>query len=308
MPALAGCNNQPKESKPGQALASVNGAEITVLQLNEELQRAGVAPAQQEAASKQLLQALIDRQLLQGEAAKEKLDRDPKVMQAIERARALIIAQAYMQKRVGNPTRSTDAEIADYFNKHPEFFSHRKQISMLELVFPSSALTPELKAAADAAKSLEEVAVWLDAHRVKYGRTQVARSTADLAPTLASRLLGMPKGQLFVVKEGERAMLIAIADIKDAPVSLEVASPQIAQFLVNQKNKETAAAELSRLRAAAKINYINKSMAIDPKATPAPLAAPAVAEGTDAPTAAAAPASADPNAKAALERGVAGLK
>ncbi|HEU4371913.1 MAG TPA: SurA N-terminal domain-containing protein, partial [Telluria sp.] len=74
---LSACGNKASASKPGQALASVNGEEITVLQLNEELQRAGVGAGQQDAAGKQLLQALIDRQLLQHEAAREKLERDP---------------------------------------------------------------------------------------------------------------------------------------------------------------------------------------------------------------------------------------
>jgi peptidyl-prolyl cis-trans isomerase C len=295
--SLAGCGDKARESKPGQALASVNGEEITVLQLNEELQRAGVGAAQQDAASKQLLQALIDRQLLESEAAKEKLDRDPKVMQAIERARSLIVAQAYLQKRLGNPVKPTPAEVEDYYNKHPEFFAHRKQFNMNELVIASSDLTPELKAAADGAKSLEEVAVWMDAHKIKYGRTQVARSSADLNPELSAKLLAMAKGQLFVVKEGERSMLISIAEIKEAPVTLEVASQQIGQFLMNKKNKDAAAAELARLRSSAKIEYLNKSMALDAKA---PAGAPA-AGGKAGP----APGS---NDKAALERGVAGLK
>ena len=108
-----------RRAKPGQALASVNGEEITVLQLNEELQRANVAPAKQQAASKQLLQVLIDRQLLQHEAEKEKLDRDPKVMQAVERAQSLIVAQAYMQKRIGSAGQADPAEVEAYFNEHP---------------------------------------------------------------------------------------------------------------------------------------------------------------------------------------------
>jgi peptidyl-prolyl cis-trans isomerase C len=301
---LTACSDKAKESKPGQALASVNGEEITVLQLNEELQRAGISPAQQETASKQLLQSLIDRQLLQSEAAKEKLDRDPKVMQAIERAKALIIAQAYMQKRIGNVARPTDAEIEEYFHKNPGFFSQRKQFNMNELVIASNDLTPELKAAADGAKSIEELAVWLDAHKVKYGRSQVARTTTDLSPELSAKLLGMSKGQLFIVKEGERALLISIAETKDAPVTLAVASPQIGQFLLNQRNKEGAAAELSRLRSTAKIEYINKAMALDAKAAPAP--APATAAQPDG--AATTPAADDAKARAALERGVAGLK
>ena len=42
---LSACGNKARESKPGQALASVNGKEITVLQLNEELQRANLQAA-----------------------------------------------------------------------------------------------------------------------------------------------------------------------------------------------------------------------------------------------------------------------
>jgi EpsD family peptidyl-prolyl cis-trans isomerase len=306
---LTACADKAKEKKPGQALASVNGAEVTVLQLNEELQRAGVTAAQQDTASKQLLQVLIDRQLLQEAAAKENLDRDPKVMQAIDRAKALIIAQAYLQKRIGNVAKPTSAEVEDYFNKNPDFFSNRKQFSMSELVIGANDLTPEVRSAADSAKSLEEVAVWLDAHKIKYGRTQVTRSTADVPPALSAKLLGMPKGQLFVVKEGPRAMFISVTEIKDAPVTLAVAAPQIEQFLMNRKNKELASAELNRLRGDAKIEYLNKSMMPDPKAAPT---APAGGAPSGVPSsvvpAAGAPDRDNSTEKAALDRGVAGLK
>jgi len=331
--ALAGCNRDTPvpETKSGQALASVNGEEITVLQLNEEVQRAGVPAAQQQTASKQLLQALIDRELLETEAAREKLDRDPKVMQAIERARSLIIAQAYMQKRVGDVGRPTEAEIEDYFNKHPQFFANRRQFSMNQLVLPASAVTPELRAAADKARSLEEVAAYLDTRKVAYGRAQVTRSTADLKPELAAKLLSMPKGQLFLVQEGQRALLTSIDEVRDAPVSLAIAAPQIAQYLANRKSKELAQAEIQRLRATAKIDYLNKDLAPDaatpgalPAAAPVSLTGmPATAAHTGLETGATAgdgngagnigpvtgAAEADARAdKAALDRGVAGLK
>lgn len=260
---LAGCNrDKPRaDAGPGQVLASVNGEEITVLQLNEEMQHAGVPAVQQQVAGKQLLQALIDRELLESEAAKEKIDRDPKVRQAIERARSLIIAQAYMQKAVGDTGRPTQTEIEEYFNKHPQFFARRSQLTMRQLVLPASALTPELRAAADKAKSLEEVAAFLDTRQIAYDRTQVTRSTADLKPELASTLLAMPKGKLFLVQEGQRALLIAIDSVRDAPVALDIAAPQIAQYLANRKNKELAQAEIQRLRATAKIEYLNQDLA-----------------------------------------------
>lgn len=295
---MAACGN--KEKKAGQALASVNGEEITVLQLNEEMQRANVQAVQQEAASKQLLESLIDRQLLLNEAVKEKMDRDPKVVQAVERAKSLIIAQAYMQKKIGALPRPGKAEVEAYFEKNPQYFSQRKQFDMRELIIASADMNDALKAAMDAAKSLDDVAAWLDTHQVKYGRTQLSRSSADLAPELSGKLLTMPKGQLFIIREGDRTLLISLVDIKDSPVTLAQAAPQIEQFLANKKTKEVADAELKRLRATAKIEYLNKP------------AAGKDAASTAAPASAAPPASA-PAAPAAVsnemnERGAAGLK
>ncbi|MFC5480647.1 EpsD family peptidyl-prolyl cis-trans isomerase [Massilia suwonensis] len=304
---LAACGDKAPPAKRGQALANVNGEEITVLQLNEEMQRAGVPAARQQQASKQLLQALIDRELLEQSAIGEKLDRDPKVMQALERTRSLIVAQAYLQKRLAKVAPPTPGEVEAYYKEHPEFFDKRKQFSMEQLMLAASDLTPEVRAAADGARSLEEVAVWLDAHGIKYGRAQVTRSTADLTPALSKKLLALPKGQLFSVREGERAMLLSVAEVRDAPVPLTVAAPQIAQFLTTRKNKELAAAEVERLRKAAKIEYLNKDLAqgTAPAAATGPGAAPAQA---GAPTVPAAPkAEAGPD-DAALKRGVAGLK
>ncbi|MRW86266.1 peptidyl-prolyl cis-trans isomerase, EpsD family [Pseudoduganella sp. FT26W] len=295
---LSACGDKAAK-KPGQSLASVNGNEITVLQLNEELQRSGVAPAQQEVASKQLLEALIDRQLLLEQAEKDKLDRDPKVVQAVERAKALILAQAYVQKKVGTIAKPTLAEVEDYYQKNPSFFTGRKQLDMRQLVLASRDVDAPLKTVMDGAKSLEEVATWLDAHKVRYARAQLSRATTDLPQELAGKLLAMPKGQLFIIKEGERSLLISIADIRDTPVSMEAATPQIEQFLVNKRTKEATDAELARLRAAAKIEYLNKPAA--PAAAPA-ASAPAAAPVAPAPApAASAPAE-------AMDRGVAGLK
>jgi EpsD family peptidyl-prolyl cis-trans isomerase len=297
---LSACGQ--KESKPGQSLARVDGEEITVLQLNEEMQRAGVRPAQQEAASKQLLESLIDRQLLLNEAQKEKLDRSPQVVQAVERAKALIVAQAYLQKRVGQPARPTPAEVQEYYQKNPGFFANRKQFDMRQLVLATKDIDDSTKAAIDAAKSLDEAAAWMEQHKIKFVRAQLSRSTADLAPELSAKLMALPKGQLFIVKEGERSMLNAIVDVKDAPVGLDAASGQIEQFLFNKKNKDAADAELQRLRNAAKITYLNGNTA--PAAKPA-----AAAAAASAPAAASGDASGDKAAAdAQAARGVAGLK
>lgn len=273
------CSNK-VEQKPGQALANVNGEEITVMQLNDELSRSNAPATQQEAARKQALESLIDRQLLIGEAAKEKVDRDPRVVQAIERARSVILAQAYMQKRLGTPAKPSAADVEAYYSQNPQFFAQRKHFDMREIVLPTREVTDELKAVMDKTRSLDDVAAWLDQHKVKYQKAQLSRSGSELPPELSAKLLALAKGQLFIVREGERSMLVTIADIRSSPVELDAARPQIEQYLVAKKGKEAAEEEVKRLRASAKIAYINQ---------PSPVAD------------AGAPAT-------ALERGVAGLK
>ena len=282
---LAGCD-ETKTVHEGQALASVNGEEITAMQLNEELERANVAPGQQEALSRQLLAALIDRQLLQNEAVREKLDRDPKVVQAIERARALIVAQAYMQKKVGAIDKPSAAEVAEYYRSHPEFFAKRKQFDMQQLVIDTRDLSDQARKAADGARTLDDMAAWFDASKVKYVRTQATRTTSDLSPDLSAKLKSIAPGQLVLVREGPRSMLIAMTEVKDNPASLALAAPQIEKYLIGKRTREAAEAELARLRSVARITYLNQAMA------PLPAAAPAGAAATDAATA----------------RGVAGLK
>lgn len=258
--AVSGCGDKSHGNKASQSLVSVNGKEITVHQLNEELARANVQAAQKDAASKQILNALIDRQLLEQAAVKAKLDRDPNVMQAVERAKAQIVAQAYLQGRVASIAKPEKAEIEAFYKQNPPLFSERKLVEMEQLLLDSRQINDEFKASLSGFKSLQEVAVWLDAKGVQYDRGEVARSVAELPPQISERLKDARKGQLFVIGMGPRTMLVQMDNVKDNPVSFADASPQIEQLLLNKKRKEPGEAELQRLRTEAKIEYLDGSI------------------------------------------------
>lgn len=252
---LTACGN--KEIKAGQALVKVNGEEITMLQVNDELNRAGVQVEQQEAATKQLLESLIDRQLILAEAARNKIDRTPDVMQAIERAKAQIIAQAYLQSVSSRVAKPTKAEIDDYYQKHPEFFAKRNEFDLKQLVISNKKYSDELHTFLDTAKTLDEVAAWMDKHAVTYVRRQVTRSTTDLPQQAVEKLLSLPRGQLFVVGEGDNKVLNILMATKENPITAANAAPQIEQFLMNKMTKEAAEEEIKHLRSLAKIDYLN---------------------------------------------------
>lgn len=284
---MSACGN--KEKKAGQSVVVVNGEEITQHQINDELQR--VPPAQHAAASKQLMEQLIDRQVLLDAAVKDKLDRSATVMQAVERAKVTIIAQSYMQKKLSALPKPTKSEIEEYYTKNPVFFGERKVFDMKQLQMAAKDVTDDVKKMLDTAKNLDEVAAFLTEKKVVFGRGQVSRSSSDLPPQMTEKLVSMPREQLFMVNEGGSSTLLQVVEIKPAAVTLAVASPQIEQFLINKKNKEFADGEIKRLRAAAKIEYLPgapKDVAKPAASAAASAAAPAAASPAAAPAAASA--------------------
>ena len=106
---LAACGGQ-KEKGASQTAAKVNKAEVTVHQINFLLQQQrGLRPEQAYAASRQVLERLIDQELAVQKADEFKLDRDPRVVQQLEAVKREILARAYAEK-VGEAASKPTAE------------------------------------------------------------------------------------------------------------------------------------------------------------------------------------------------------
>jgi peptidyl-prolyl cis-trans isomerase C len=252
---LSACGS--KDEVAGQALVRVNGEEITILQLNDELRRAGMKTGTGEVDNKKLLESLIDRQLLTEEGINNNIDRTPEVVQSIQRAKAQIIADAYLELIVNKISPPTEDEINEYYQAHPEYFAQRKQFDMDQLIVATKDLNEEFMKIISNSKTLNEVAAWLDKHHVHYARGQLSRSSADLTEPVVAKLKVMKKGQIFIVNQGDNSLLSSLTNVKDSPVTAQDAAPQIKQYLINSKSKEAVAAELARLRSLAKIEYLN---------------------------------------------------
>lgn len=254
---LTACDKEANTKKSGQSIVSVNGSEITMHQLNDEIRRSNIRADQYESAREQLLESLIARQLIVDEAIRNKLDRTPEVMQARERANAQVIAQAYLQGIISKIAKPSKAEIEDYFQKNPELFAQRKQFDLTTVRIATREVSEELKRVIDTAKSIEEVVTWLDKNNIQYFRSLATRSSADLPLQLVSTLREKSKDTIFIINEQEKSILISVNAIKDNSVSETAAAPQIERFLINQKYKEATDAEIARLRTSAKIEYLN---------------------------------------------------
>lgn len=256
---MVGCGKKDSVEKSGQAIVSVNGEEITFLQLNNELQRAKIKPEQQTQAGKEVVKKLIDRQILVQASINEKLDRNPQVVQAIENAKMQILAQSYLENKLTSIAKPTASDISDYYNSHGDFFANRKVYVMDQIVFGEKpSLNSELEALSDKAKTLEEVIAWLNANQIGFAQAKEAHPAESLPPELLGKISKMAIGEIIFFKTNQKIMVSKMADIVNKPISATEAKPIIERILLAQKRKQFAEAELKRLRSAAEITYINK--------------------------------------------------
>ena len=286
---LAGCGDKKKEASASQTAAKVNKEEITVHQINFVLQQQrGLQQSQAEAASKQILERLIDQELAVQKAEELKLDRDPRVVQQIEAAKREIIARAYVDKTGEAASKPTDAEIKAYYDSKPALFSARRIYSLQEVAIeakPEQLAT--LREQLGAAKSINEFVEFLKANGYRFSGNQAVRPAEQLPLNLLDTFAKLNDGQAVLLPSAAGAQVVLLAGSRSEPVDEARAKPAIEQFLLNDAKRKLVESDIKALRAAAKIEYEGKFAPTPADAASAtPAAAPAPAPASPPPSAA----------------------
>ena len=281
---LVGCGEK-KDKAASQTAVKVNKDEITVHQINFVLQQQrGLRPEQTDAASKQILERLIDQQLALGKAEDLKVDRDPRVVQALEAARREIVSRAYLEKVGEAAAKPTADEIKKYYDDKPALFSERRIYSIQEIgIEAKPEQVPVLREKLAAAKNIAEFVEWLKANDYRFSGNQAVRAAEQLPLNSLESFARMKDGQAALVPAANGVQVIVLAGSRSQPVSEEQARPAIEQFILNERKRKLIEDDVKALRAAAKIEYVGKfaeGAASAPAATaPAPAAAPAASGG-----------------------------
>jgi EpsD family peptidyl-prolyl cis-trans isomerase len=266
---VAGCGA--KESSSTQTAARVNKEEITVHQIGAQLSQQAVKGDQVKEAERQILERLIHRELAVQKAIDLKLDRDPKVVQAIDSARQDIIARAYADKLGEGAAKPTAAEIKKYYDEHPALFSERKIYQLQEVAVEADAKQVEaLKAALTPIKTADELVAYLKANNLKFASTASVRAAEQLPLPALPVLARMSEGQSLLNPTPKGAQVIILRGVRSQPVDGESASRAIEQFLLNEQKRKLMADDLKALRAAAKIDYRGRFAAAAPPSADAP--------------------------------------
>ena len=257
-----GCGKKDGDQKKAatQVAAKVNADEITVHQVNAVLSRTpNLPPEAAPRAKREILTRLVDQQLAVQQAIKTKLDRSPPVVQALEAARADILARAYADSIAKAQPKPGAGEVKKYYAEHPELFAQRRVYSLEEIAVPAKPdFGPALREQVAKARSMKEVATWLQSQKVSF-RPNVGARTAEQVPMeMLSGLQKMKDGEIQVFATASGFSVIRVAASKSEPVSEEKATPVIQQFLFNRKAGEAVAAEMKALKSGAKIEYLGE--------------------------------------------------
>ena len=280
---LVGCGEK-KDKAASQTAAKVNKDEITVHQINFVLQQQrNLRPEQTDAATRQILDRLIEQQLALQKVDELKLDRDPRVVQQLEAARREILARAYVEKVGEAAPKPTAEEIKKYYDDKPELFRERRVYSIQEIAVEARPdQVQELRAKLSDAKSINEFVDYLKAAGLRFSGNQAVRAAEQLPFNTLEAMAKMKDGQAMVVPSPTGATVIVLAGSRMQPATEEQSRPAIEQFLLNERKRKLVEEDMKTLRAAAKVEFVGK---FAEAAASAPVAAPAASPAPPAPAA-----------------------
>jgi EpsD family peptidyl-prolyl cis-trans isomerase len=254
----AGCGD--KAPKASQTAAKVNKDEITVHEINFMLQQQrNLRPEQTEAASRQILERLIDQQLALQKAKDLDLDRDPRVVQQLEAVRREVLARAYLEKVGEAAQRPTSEEVRKYYAEKPALFAERRIYNLQEIAIEAkpeqvAALREQLAVH----KSIAEFVDWLKSNDYRFAANQAVRAAEQLPLASLDAFAKMKDGQAMLVPNANGVQVIVLASSRSQPVGEEQARPAIEQFILNDRKRKLIEDDLKAMRAAAKIEYVGK--------------------------------------------------
>jgi EpsD family peptidyl-prolyl cis-trans isomerase len=278
---LAGCGAA--EPAATQTAARVNKDEITVHQIGAALAPQSVPAEQTLQAERQALERLIDRQLAVQQAASLKLDREPKVVQAIETARHEILARAYADRLSERVARATPLDVKRYYDDHPALFAERRVYELQQFAIEAdAALIARLEAALPTVQSADQVRALLQSLQVKHEMSRVVRAAEQLPMSWLPALSRVAEGQSLLQPAPRGVQWIIVQRAQMQPVALDRATATIEQFLLNEQKRQLLADDLKALRASAKVDYVGRFAGTIP-VNEAPAASAATAStGADA--------------------------
>lgn len=234
---LAGCGKKEGEIEKGQVVATVDGKDVTVHELNAELQGANVPQNMTAEQKKQFeqaaLQQVVNRRILADIARERGLDKTPMFLLQEKRAEEQILVQMLQRQMSSAVKAPTSTEVADFMAQNPDLFAERKIFTIDQIQFEAPK-DPNLMRKYQPLTTMDQVESTLKSDSLQYKRAPATLDVATANPELVQQVLKMPPGEIFIIPAGRVMIANKITETKVQPLTGPQAQ-QLATAMLQQK-------------------------------------------------------------------------
>ncbi len=259
---LGGCNLFNKGEAPkGQVIATVDGEEVTLAELQAEMAGAQ-APSDPKAAkayAQAALQRIIARDVLAHAAHDQKLDQTPEYAIQLLRARHELQATLLERKMASEVPPPTRDEAEHFVSDHPTMFAQRALLT-IDQVQAQRTNDQALVKALEPLKDLGSAESLLDSNRVPHQRTMTMVDTLRLDPKMVSQIEKLGTSDIFIVNTPSSLTINQVKDTRAVPLTGDSAIQVAMRILSNQRSQDAVSKQAQAIisAAASKVKYNNE--------------------------------------------------
>lgn len=256
---LAACGGKDAAAPTGQVAATVNGKEITIIDIRHEAGTASPSKELEQAA----LRSLIVRQLLADEAVEEKVDQLPATAIMQEKARQMVLVDALTnQIRASSPKPSRE-EAQQFIANHPASFEQRRIFLVDQIIIPTS--TPDLVKAIEPLDTMAQIEQLLARRNVQFQRAVGSIDALSINADVAEEIAKLPENAVFASPENGVIRINRVRETVIQPISGEAAMTVAMNQIARQRSEAIVANKIQAILDAGK-QKVKYNATFDPAA------------------------------------------
>jgi peptidyl-prolyl cis-trans isomerase C len=225
------------ELEKGQVVATIDGKDVTVQELNAELQNANLPPnitaEQRKQVERAALQQVVNRKILADIARERGLDKTPMFLIQERRAEEGILVQMLQRQMSSSVKQPGQTEVATFIAQNPNLFAERKIFTVDQIQFQTPR-DPKILQKYQPLTTMDEVAAMLKADGLQFRRAPATLDVATANPELVEQVLKLPPTEIFIIPAGQVMVANKITDTRTVPLTGPQAQ-QLATARLQQK-------------------------------------------------------------------------
>ena len=234
---LGGCGGKKgvaEELAKGQVVATVDGKDVTIHQLNAEL--AGMAlPAGEQRKQVEIgaLQSLVSRTILADLARERGIDKSPQYVLQQQRADEALLVQMLQRDIASKIAPPTRVEADKFMADNPDLFAQRKIYSLDQIQFQMPQDLQKLKGY-EPLKTMEEVENRVIEDGLEHRRQNSQLDSVGANPELIRQIAKLPPGEIFIIPANGSVVASKITNVQTVPYT-DAKATEYAMMMLQQK-------------------------------------------------------------------------